>query len=225
MHYQTIDSPTAVVVEPEAATGAVIWLHGLGADGHDFVPMVPELTLPATAPTRFIFPHAKVRPVTINNGYPMRAWYDIRSLTTHGRGDSAGIAESVATVHTLVAEQQSAGIPAARIVIAGFSQGGAIALHAGLTATQRLGGILAASTYLPLAGELATRLAPENHNLPIIMCHGRHDNVVAPELGREARDWLLERQYPVDWKEYPMAHEVCREEIADLSRWLTARLT
>ncbi len=224
MNYQTIESEAAVTVEPAAATGAVIWLHGLGADGHDFVPMVPELTLPASAPTRFIFPHAKVRPVTINNGYPMRAWYDIRSLTTHGRGDSAGIAESVATVHTIVAAQRAAGIPSSRIIIAGFSQGGAIALHAGLTATERLGGILAASTYLPLASELATRLATANHGLPIIMCHGRHDNVVAPELGREARDWLLERHYPVAWHEYAMAHEVCREEIADVSRWLATRL-
>ena len=155
MRYQTFESEAAVVVDPGAATGAVIWLHGLGADGHDFVPMVPEITLPASAPTRFIFPHARIRPVTINNGYPMRAWYDIRSLTTHGRGDAAGIAESVAMVHAVVAAERAAGIPAARIIIAGFSQGGAIALHAGLTALERLGGIVAASTYLPLAGELA----------------------------------------------------------------------
>jgi len=224
MQYRTLETEAAVTLDPRGATGTVIWLHGLGADGHDFVPMIPQLTLPASAPTRFVFPHARVRPVTINNGYPMRAWYDIRSLTTHGRGDLAGIADSVATVHSLVAAEQAAGIPAHRIVIAGFSQGGAVAMHAGLTAPVRLGGIIAASTYLPCAGELDLRLAAGDRDLPVLMCHGNLDNVVAPELGREARDWLVARGFAVQWHEYPMAHEICAEEIADVSRWLRDRL-
>ena len=222
MNYRKLDSDAAVTLDADGATATVIWLHGLGADGHDFVPMVPELAL--RTPTRFVFPHARIRPVTINNGYPMRAWYDIRSLTTHGRGDAAGIAESVAIVHGLIDAQIAAGIAPSRIIVAGFSQGGAIALHAGLSAGTRLGGLIAASTYLPLAAQLEPKLTAANRDLPVFQCHGIHDNVVAPELGREAYDWLLARHYPVVWHDYPMAHEVCAGEITDIARWLAARL-
>ena len=224
MKYRKLESADAVTLDVPGATATVIWLHGLGADGNDFVPIVPEITLPASAPTRFVFPHARVRPVTINTGYPMRAWYDIRSLSTHGRGDAAGMGESVATVHAIIAAERAAGISSSRIVIAGFSQGGAVALHAALTAPEPLAGIFAASTYLPLAGDLEGRLAAANRGLPVLMCHGSHDNVVAPELGLEARDWLTSHDYAVSWHEYPMAHEVCAEEIAELSRWLVRRL-
>lgn len=222
MPYRPIESDHAVILDPPRATASVIWLHGLGADGHDFVPIVPELALDALA-IRFVFPHAPVRPVTLNNGYRMPAWYDIESLTERGRGDAVGMAQSVATVEQLIATERAGGIPGTRIVLAGFSQGGAVALHAGLSHALPLAGILAASTYLPLADELEPRL-PAQRDLPVLMCHGSADGVVAPALGRRARDWLAGHGYAVDWREYPMAHEVCAAEIRDVSRWLAARL-
>jgi phospholipase/carboxylesterase len=224
MGYRTIETDEAVTLTPRAAQASVIWLHGLGADGHDFVPIVPELRLPAAPAVRFVFPHAAVRPVTVNNGFRMRAWYDIKSLTPGGRGDPAGLADSVARINALIAAERADGIDAARIVVAGFSQGGAVALHVALACPQRLAGVIALSAYLPLAGELEGRLADANRDLPILQCHGRHDPMVALPMGEAARDWLTTRNYPLEWHEYPMQHEVCADEIADVARWLRARL-
>jgi phospholipase/carboxylesterase len=173
---------------------------------------------------RFVFPHAGVRPVTINNGYAMRAWYDIKTLSPGGRGDPAGLAESVARVASLIAAERVAGIAPARIVVAGFSQGGAVALHAALTFPERLAGVLALSTYLPLADELDCRLAPANRGLPILACHGREDPVVVLQMGVLARDWLEARHYPVEWHEYQMPHAVCAAELNDIADWLRTRL-
>jgi phospholipase/carboxylesterase len=216
-----VESDHAVVLEPAApARAAVIWLHGLGADGHDFVPIVRELRLPAEAGVRFVFPHAAVRPVTLNGGMPMRAWYDIYSLDRSGRMDEAGIRASVARVRGLIEEQQALGIPAARIVIAGFSQGGAIAMHAALRHPERLAGLLALSTYLPLADTLATELDDANRLIPILMCHGRHDSVLSLEIGEWSRDRLIGFGQTVEWQAYPMGHEVSMDEIERIGAWL-----
>lgn len=203
---------------------AVIWLHGLGADGHDFVPLVPELRLAPPAELRFVFPHAPVRPVTLNGGMPMRAWYDIRELSTAGRQDVAGTRESAARIGDLVAREMGRGRPASRIILAGFSQGGAIALHTALRHPQRLGGILALSTYLPLHESVAAEANAANRDIPILMCHGLHDPVLPYALGELSRDALTSLGHSVEWKAYPMQHEVCRPEIADISAWLAARL-
>ena len=216
-----IESDTAVVVQPEgAAVASVIWLHGLGADGHDFVPIVRELRLPATLGVRFVFPHAAVRPVTLNNGMPMRAWYDIKSLDRNGLQDDKGIRESESRVHDLIEAERKAGVEPSRIVIAGFSQGGAIALHTALRYPDRLGGLMALSTYLPLSGTLAKEGKAANRHLPILMCHGQYDSVLSIELGENSRDQLTALGHTVEWHAYPMAHEVCREEIEQISAWL-----
>ena len=208
-----------VTLEPAAAAQAsVILLHGLGADGHDFVPIVGELDLPV--PVRFVFPHAPLRPVTVNAGYVMRAWYDIKAFTPEGRADAAGLEESVLRVHRCLEEEIVRGIPPSRIVLAGFSQGGAVALSAGPRYPQRLAGLLAMSAYLPFPARFAAERSAANANLPILMCHGRLDPVVPLTMGVEARDALVAHGCPVEWHEYPMAHEVCRPELADISRWL-----
>ena len=215
----------AVVLEPTgAADAAVIWLHGLGADGNDFVPIVPMLGLPQAHGLRFIFPHAPVRPVTLNGGMPMRAWYDIKSLTAEGREDAEGIAESARRVEGLIAQQRDAGIHPDRIVIAGFSQGGAVALHTALAYPLRLAGLLALSTYLPLRDRLEEHRHDANQDVPILMMHGDFDAVVVPAFGTRSRDRLLEAGYQVQWKQYPMEHQVCPEQITDIGRWLVARL-
>lgn len=225
MPYQLTESADSVILDPPAPAGAcVIWLHGLGADGHDFVPVVEELRLPQSLPVRFIFPHARPRPVTVNNGYVMRAWYDIKALGRGGPEDDAGIRESQKVVGGYVEGQIAAGIAASRIVIAGFSQGGAIALQAGLRYPQRLAGVMALSTYLPLRDSLAAEAAPVNRDVPILMCHGLQDGVVPAALGSASRDALVGLGYPVEWHSYPMEHSVCMEEIADISEWLQARL-
>lgn len=224
MRWKTIEAVDGVILAPASANASVIWLHGLGADGHDFVPIVPELRLPESLNVRFVFPHATVRPVTINNGHPMRAWYDIKSLGTGARGDAAGLDESVARIARLIAAEQALGVAANRIVIAGFSQGGAVALHAALAHGERLAGVLALSTYLPVPETLEPRLAPANRDLPILMCHGTFDPVVVPPMGEAARAWLEAHQYPVEWRTYPMQHQVVPSEIADLARWLVLRL-
>jgi phospholipase/carboxylesterase len=225
MTHRLQESADAVVLAPAAAAAAsVIWLHGLGADGHDFVPIVPELKLPAAPAVRFIFPHAPVRPVTLNNGMHMRAWYDLKTLTAEGRADEAGIRESAARLDEYVAGERAAGIPANRIVVAGFSQGGAVALHAGLRHAETLGGILALSTYLPLAAVLPAERSEANRATPILMCHGLYDPVLPHGLGVMARDALRAFGYAVEWKEYPMQHQVCLPEIQDVSRWLQLRL-
>lgn len=198
---------------------AVIWLHGLGADGHDFEPVVPELRLPPQLRVRFVFPHAPVRPVTINMGMPMRAWYDILQMGG-AQEDEAGIRASQALVQALIEQEKSRGIDPRRIVLAGFSQGGAIVLQAGLRHAERLAGILALSTYLPLAGKLAAERSAANRNLPVFMAHGTHDPMIGIPRARESRAALETLGYPVQWKEYAMAHSVCGEEIADIGAWL-----
>jgi phospholipase/carboxylesterase len=220
------DTGHEVVLAPASRPHAsVIWLHGLGADGHDFVPIVPELRLPPEPAVRFVFPHAPMQPVTINNGMRMRAWYDIVSLSAAGPPDEVGISASAASVERWIAREVEFGIAPGRIVLAGFSQGGAIALHAGLRHAERLAGILALSTYLPLHNRLAAEAAPANRDVPILMCHGRDDSVLPMSLGTMSRDWLRGLGYAVKWKDYRMQHQVCIEEIAEISVWLRARLS
>ena len=218
---KTHETPAAVIVEPsQPANAVVIWLHGLGADGHDFVPIVPELSLPAGLNPRFIFPHAPVRPVTLNGGMRMRAWYDIKSLTRSDLQDDAGIRESAATVMKIVAEQRTAGIAANRTVIAGFSQGGAITLHAVCRLEAPLAGAMALSTYLPLHDTLPKELTEAGKATPVLMCHGKVDPVLPLKMGSDSRDGLRGWGMNVEWHEYPMAHAVCAEEIDDISAWL-----
>jgi Predicted esterase len=225
MPYTPHESEENVVLEPATkADAAVIWLHGLGADGYDFVPIVEELRLPPAMAVRFIFPHARPRPVTINNGFVMRAWYDITSLGPDRKEDEAGIRESAGLVDQYIQQQNAAGIDTKRIVIAGFSQGGAIALQAALRYSQRLAGIMALSTYLPLQHTLAAEASGANRDVPILMCHGLRDNVVPSALGKAARDLLVSLGYQVEWQSYPMEHQVCMEEVLDISKWLQARL-
>ncbi len=225
MTHEMLETEEAVTLRPAGEPHAsVIWLHGLGADGYDFVPVVPELRLPPALAIRFVFPHADVRPVTVNGGYKMRAWYDITTLTAAGRDDAAGLDESIARVGGLVAAERALGIPAARVLLAGFSQGGAVALHAGLAAVELLGGIVALSTYLPRAAAALARRPAANATLPVLICHGSEDQVVAPSMGIAARDALVAGGHPVEWHSYPMAHEVSAREIVDIARWLAARL-
>ena len=215
------ESPEAVVLSPAStATASVIWLHGLGADGNDFVPIVPELKLPPALAVRFVFPHAPMRPVTINNGMRMRAWYDILQLSAGGPQDEAGVRDSAAILERFIQRERQAGIAAGRIVIAGFSQGGAIALHTALRHAERLAGVMALSTYLPLRTSLAAEASPINRDLPILMCHGTFDPVLPLQLGSSTRDLLIAQGYAVEWKEYPMQHQVCMEEIQDISEFL-----
>jgi phospholipase/carboxylesterase len=206
-------------------TAAVIWLHGLGADGHDFEPIVPELDLPDTPAVRFVFPHAPLQPVTINGGAIMRAWYDVYGLEGARREDEAGVRASQASVEALVAREKARGVPASRLVLAGFSQGGAIALQTGLRHPERLAGIMALSTYLPLASTLAAEASPANRAVPIFMAHGRHDPLIPIERAILSRDALLKAGYDVQWREYRMAHAVCAEEIGDLAAWLRRVVT
>jgi phospholipase/carboxylesterase len=217
------ESADTVVLVPETpATASVIWLHGLGADGNDFVPIVPELKLPSSLAVRFVFPHAPMRAVTINNGMRMRAWYDILDLTPGGPQDDAGIRDSAAILAGFIQRERESGIAADRIVVAGFSQGGAIALHQALRHPERLAGVMALSTYLPLRTTLAAEASKANRDIPILMCHGSFDPMLPMRLGSSSRDLLRAEGYTVDWKEYPMQHQVCLEEIHDISAWLQA---
>ena len=206
-----------------APDAAVLWLHGLGADGHDFEPVVPQLRLPPQLRVRFVFPHAPVRPVTLNMGMRMRAWYDILQLGG-GREDEAGIRESQALLEALIARERRRGVAAQRIVLAGFSQGGAVALHTGLRHAERLAGILALSTYLPLAGSLAPEHSAANLGVPLFMAHGRFDDIIPIERARQSRVALEGLGCKVEWREYAMPHAVCGEEIADIAAWLRAVL-
>ncbi|MDH4324156.1 MAG: alpha/beta hydrolase [Betaproteobacteria bacterium] len=216
--------PESVVVETAPSPdAAVLWLHGLGADGHDFEPVVPQLRLPPGLRVRFVFPHAPVRPVTINMGMSMRAWYDIVQLGG-GREDEAGIRASQALLEALVARERRRGIDAARIVLAGFSQGGAIALHTGLRHAERLAGILALSTYLPLAATLPAEAGAANRGVPLFMAHGSLDDLIPIERARQSRRALESAGCTVQWHEYPMPHAVCAEEIADIAAWLVGVL-
>ncbi len=215
----TIDKQTGP--NPRAS---VIVLHGLGADGNDFVPVAQELDLSSVGDVRFVFPHAPVIPVTINGGYAMRAWYDILGADLVQREDEAGLRSSLAQVEALIEREKSRGIPAGRIVLAGFSQGCAMALLTGLRHAERLGGIVGMSGYLPLAATTAAERHPANTSTPIFLAHGRVDPVVPIDRAIASRDALKALGYAVDWHEYPMAHSVCMEEIADLNRWLVGVL-
>ena len=203
---------------------SVVWLHGLGADGHDFAPIVPELVRPGWPPLRFVFPHAPVRPVTINNGVRMRAWYDILGLEIAQRQDESGVRESIGFVDQLIEREAERGIPSERVFVAGFSQGGAIALAAGLRHPRPLAGVIALSTYLPIAQHSDAERSEANRALPVFMAHGDQDPVVGHALGVMSRDYLQRMGHPVDWHSYPMPHAVCPQEIADLSRWIAARM-
>ena len=205
--------------------GSVIWLHGLGADGHDFEPIVPELHLPAVLPLRFIFPHAPVRPVTLNNGYPMRAWFDIVKIGLHQPRDQTGMQASRETVESLIAREQERGIPASRTVVAGFSQGGAVALYTGLQHAAKLAGIMALSTYLPLGEGMDFGISPANALTPIFYGHGTQDPVVPLQLGEYTRNWLTQQGCMVSWHSYPMPHSVSAEEIMHIRAWLISVLS
>jgi phospholipase/carboxylesterase len=209
----------------ELATGpdpsaTVIWMHGLGADGWDFVPIVRELDLPGDLVVRFVFPHAPERPVTINNGYRMRAWYDIAMSDIGRLPDERGIRESQASVEALIEQERSRGIAAERIVLAGFSQGGAIALHTGLRHGERLAGILALSTYLPLAETLPLEASDANAAVPVFMAHGTEDPVIPLSLAESSRAALEARGIAPEWHTYPMPHSVCAEEVSAIGQWL-----
>jgi len=219
MPLQTIEIETAA--NPRHA---VIWLHGLGADGHDFEPIVPQLVDRAWPALRFVFPNAPVRPITINGGMAMRAWYDISGLEIAQRQDEAGIRESIRLVGELIEREVARGVAAQNILLAGFSQGGAIVLGGGVRYPQRLGGIIALSTYLPLAEKTDVEAAPANRDVPVFMAHGMLDPTISHALGEMSRDYLAQRGYNVEWHAYSMAHQVCAEEIDDLKRWLGARL-
>jgi phospholipase/carboxylesterase len=223
--YTMTESDRGVVLNPSMpADATVIWLHGLGASGHDFVPIVPELDLPEASAIRFVFPHAPVRPVTLNGGMPMRAWYDILSLTRTGLQDEPGVRQSATQVDALIAEAAASGIARSRMVLAGFSQGGAIVLHAGIRQPQPLAGVMALSTYLPLHTHAAAEITEGGRATPILMCHGRQDMTLSLELGTTSRDGLRALGCTVEWREYAMGHQVCAEEIEDISAWLRQRL-
>jgi phospholipase/carboxylesterase len=204
---------------PDPRTCIVV-LHGLGADGNDFVPIAQELDLSALGPVRFVFPHAPERPVTINGGYRMRAWYDILGTELQRREDEAGLRASLAAVTALLDREVARGIPAARIVLMGFSQGCAMTLLAGLRYPQRLAGLVGLSGYLPLAATTASERSAANRDTPLFLAHGTQDPVVVFERGERSRDELLALGQPVEWHAYPMEHSVCAEEVADLNRWL-----
>jgi phospholipase/carboxylesterase len=203
---------------------AVIWLHGLGADGHDFEPIVPELVASGWPALRFVFPHAPVRPITINGGMAMRAWYDISGMEIAQRQDEHGIRDSIRLLHEIIEREVGRGVDSRNIYLAGFSQGGAIVLSGGLRYPTRLGGIVALSTYLPMAEKTDAETSSANRDVPIFMAHGMLDPTISHALGEMSRDYLAQRGYAIDWHAYPMAHSVCAEEIADLRRWLGARL-
>jgi phospholipase/carboxylesterase len=212
---ETIEVETAA--KPSAA---VIWLHGLGADGHDFEPIVPEIVGRGERAWRFVFPHAPVRPVTINGGMSMRAWYDIKGLDRQAAEDAAGFRDSDAQVRQLIAREGKRGIAAHRIVLAGFSQGGAVSLYTAVRLAENLAGVMALSCYLPLQSSFIAERAPANNATPIFMAHGQGDPVIPLGLGAQSRNFLKAEGYAVEWHEYPMAHAVCAAEIADIREFL-----
>ncbi|PCJ85055.1 MAG: carboxylesterase [Thiotrichaceae bacterium] len=212
----------AIIIETQDDPNcAVIWLHGLGADGNDFVPIVEQLQLSSDYAIRFIFPNAPIRPITINQGYPMPGWYDVSSTSIVDQEDEAGIKESSAILKELCDEQVSLGIDSSRIVLAGFSQGGAIALHCGCRYPKPLAGIMALSTYMPLLDSLADEVDENITEVPIFMAHGRQDEVVSYEHGKQSMEKLDALNIEVQWHEYDMGHSVCEEEINHIRHWLT----
>jgi len=218
------DTETVEIETGANPRGSVIWLHGLGADGHDFEPIVPELALPGDLPLRFVFPHAPVRPVTINGGVPMRAWYDILSLDRNAPPDEAGIRASADILNKLIAREKQRGLAAGRIVAAGFSQGGAIAMHAALRYPEKLAGLMALSTYLPMHDVFTSEVLQDPQcgfkDLAIFMAHGRFDPMLPIVLGQESARLLTAAGFTVEWHDYPMAHAVCAQEIGDIRGWL-----
>jgi len=204
-------------VEPR---GAVIWMHGLGADGHDFEPIVPELDLDGVPPLRFVFPHAPLRPVTINGGAVMRAWYDILGVGGVRREDEQGVRASQRDIEALIEREKKRGLAAGQIVLAGFSQGGAMALHVGLRYPDRLAGLLALSCYLPLASALGTEASPANRDVPIFWAHGLHDPMLPLAMAEQGREQIAALGYQIEWHQYPIPHSVSADEIADVARWL-----
>jgi phospholipase/carboxylesterase len=204
----------------ESPSTTVIWMHGLGADGHDFVPIVRELNLAGCPSIRFVFPHAETMPVTINNGYVMRAWYDILSTDLARREDDAGLRKSQRQIEDLIDRERERGIPSSRIILAGFSQGCAMALQTGLRYPEKLGGLICLSGYLPLASMISDERSDSNLPTPIFMAHGRGDPVVQISRAEASRDLLVELGYQVEWHEYLMPHSVCQEEIDDIGAWL-----
>jgi phospholipase/carboxylesterase len=212
----------------ENETGAdpqwsVLWLHGLGADGHDFAPIVPELVRPHWPAIRFVFPHAPVQPITINNGVPMRAWYDIVSMDFRSRADSAGVEASIVELELLIEREIARGIPAERILLAGFSQGGAVILSALLRRTRPLAGLIALSTYLPDPAKAATARVADAISVPVFMAHGTQDPVIPVAIAEHTAQTLGALGLPVEWHTYTMAHQVCAEELHALGEWLEAR--
>ncbi|KPK29311.1 MAG: carboxylesterase [Nitrospira bacterium SG8_3] len=211
----------SVEINPKSKPCAsIIWLHGLGADGHDFEPIVPELRLPETLPIRFIFPHAPRRPVTVNAGVIMRAWYDVLGMPGSGGIELAEFFESVDHLDALIEKEMESGMPSERILLAGFSQGGAISLHTGLTYGKHLAGILALSTYLPTADKLAEQTSLVNKDIPIMMAHGTMDPVIPMAHALRTKHALRRLGYEIIWHEYPIMHGVCAEEIRDITAWL-----
>ncbi len=216
-------SNQALIIEsPQPADACVIWLHGLGADRYDFVPVVKALELPADHRVRFIFPQAPTRPVTINGGYPMPCWFDILAVTPQRVMNMAQLDESVAMVRGLIDEQLTAGIAAERIILAGFSQGGAVIMHTALESRLPLGGIMALSTYGPTLEQLLSD--HQGPTLNAFFAHGLYDDILQPEMGRKAHDLLQQAGHTTQWHAYPMAHEVCPQEIGDIRTWLASRL-
>ncbi|HOB01608.1 MAG TPA: alpha/beta hydrolase-fold protein [Casimicrobium huifangae] len=210
-----------ITLEPDSpATACVIWMHGLGADGNDFVPIVPELNLPTGHGVRFVFPNAPTMPVTINGGYVMRAWYDIVSAELDKRADESGVRRSQALIEELIADQRSKGIAADRILLAGFSQGGVIALQTGLRHPEKLAGIMALSTYLACADSLGVEASAANRKIPLFMVHGSMDPVIPVALAKLSKARLETHGYKVEWHEYGMPHSVCAEEIDDIAAFL-----
>lgn len=228
-HNGPMDSQAPALLETvELETGpsptwTVLWLHGLGADGNDFVPIVPELVRAGWPALRFVFPHAPVRAVTINNGVRMRAWYDIKDFDLASRADAAGVEQSIIQVETLIARETARGIPADRILLAGFSQGGAITLAAALRRQTPLGGLIALSAYLPMAQQAAANMPAAAARQPAFIAHGTQDSVVPFQAGQHSTALLKELGFVVTWHAYPMAHQVCAEQLRDLGDWMSQR--
>ncbi len=215
----------AVILEPQGDHKAsVIWLHGLGADGHDFEPVIPALQLPQDHGIKFIFPHAPERPVTINGGMVMRAWYDIKEMDLRKREDADGIEESRQILEGFIKAEKDAGIPTEKILLAGFSQGGVVILHTGLRYSEPLAGLLALSTYLAMPDTLSAEADSANAKIPIFMAHGTMDPIIPIQQGKNSADQLKKGDYSVDWHEYPIQHAVSLEEIEEIGRWITVRL-
>ncbi len=220
-----MDEAPVEIVTGGQVTASVIWLHGLGADGHDFEPVVGELRRSGARGVRFIFPHAPVRPITLNGGMPMRGWFDIKDLSGAAPSDEAGLRESEGLVRRLIDNENSRGVPPERVIVAGFSQGGATALHVVQRYPRRLAGVIGLSCWLPPLAGGADAEGAARHTLPIFMAHGSYDPVVPLQLGRAARDCLQGLGHQVAWREYPMEHAVCMEEIAAIDAWLAEVLS